>query len=112
MDKQYSESDLSKRARDISRDRDLLASGWTPDAETIAHWPQINDWQALDLGGVFTRLHGVADDHPRFPGRRVVTTAPIVAIDEAAGWCRTEGRFYRLGAKYEPNNDLSNSYKF
>jgi hypothetical protein len=114
MDRQYSESDLLKRARDLSQDRDLLDSGWTPDAETLSHWPLIDDWQAINRGGSIIRLRGVVNDHPRFPGVRDVTTARIVAIDEAAGWCRTEGRFYRLGTKFEPDYDQSDasSYKF
>ncbi len=29
-------------------------------------------------------------------------TSALVAINEAEGWARTMGRFYRLGARYKP----------
>lgn len=97
-DKFYTADDLRKRAADMARDIDLLASGWRPDARVLAEAPIISGWSVVERGlGPAIAMIGMVVGHPRFPGVRPVLTSPLIAVDLEGRWARTEGRFYRLG---------------
>lgn len=96
-DRFYSADELRKRAADMHRDIDLLASGWRPDGRVLAESPIIERWSVVERGPAIAMI-GQATGHPRFPGEnRPVLTSPIIAIDLEGRWARTQGRFYRLG---------------
>lgn len=98
-DKFYSMEDLRKRAADMARDIDLLASGWRPDERVLAEAPLISCWSVVECGqGPAIAMVGMVAGHPRFPGIRPVLTSPLIAVDLEGRWARTEGRFYRLGS--------------
>lgn len=98
-DKFYSAEELRKRAADMARDIDLLASGWRPDERVLAEAPVIAGWSVVERGAGPTSIAmiGMVTGHPRFPGVRPVLTSPLIAVDLEGRWARTEGRFYRLG---------------
>lgn len=97
-DRFYTAGEIRRRAADMARDIDLLASGWRPDERVLADAPIINGWSVVERGpGPAIAMIGMVVGHPRFPGVRPVLTSPLIAVDLEACWARTEGRFYRLG---------------
>lgn len=98
-DKFYAADELRRRAADMTRDIDLLSSGWRPDARVLAEAPLISGWSVVERGSGPTSIAmiGMVTGHPRFPGVRPVLTSPLVAVDLVGRWARTQGRFYRLG---------------
>lgn len=98
-DRFYTADELRKRAADMVRDIDLLASGWRPAERVLAEAPVINGWSVVERGPGPSAIAmvGTVTGHPRFPGARPVLTSPIIAVDLEGRWARTEGRFYRLG---------------
>jgi hypothetical protein len=89
--------DLINRREALIADLERLATGWTPDAATLAAAPLIEQWSVVHYPG--TRdlaLQGLVVGHPRLPDGPV-TTSPVMAIDLQARWARTHGRFYKLG---------------
>lgn len=90
-------AEIARRRGDAARDRDLLESGWTPDARTLATAPLLDAWVETTYPG--TRepaLAGRVLGHPLLADGPALTS-PIVA--RGPGWVRTEGRFYRLGER-------------
>lgn len=89
-----SDPTFSDKVRSAYRDLDLLKSGWRPDAmiEAVAldGWYPVSH-RALDLPA----LAGWAD-HPRL-GQQLITTSPVLWIDEARTIARCLSRWYRLG---------------
>lgn len=95
-DRFYTAGELRKRAADMHRDIDLLASGWRPDERMLAESPLIESWTVVERGPGMAMI-GTVTGHPRFPGERPMLTSPVIAIDLEGRWARTQGRFYRLG---------------
>jgi hypothetical protein len=95
----YTADELRRRAADMIRDIDLLASGWRPDARVLVEAPLISGWSVVERGSEPTSIAMIdmVTGHPRFPSVRPVLTSPLIAVDLVARWARTEGRFYRLG---------------
>lgn len=88
-----SDPTFDEKLRSAYRDLDLLRSRWRPDA-TIDAVP-LDGWypishRALDLPA----LAGWAD-HPRL-GQDLITTSPVLWIDEARTIARCLSRWYRL----------------
>lgn len=88
------EPTLAEKIRSACADLDLLVSGWRPPASVEA--VHLDDWfpvvhRGLDLPA----LAGMAD-HPRL-GRQVVTTSPVLWIDDDRTIARCVSRWYRLG---------------
>lgn len=91
--------DHRNRREKLIEDLDKLATGWTPDAASLAAAPLLDHWSVVFYPG--TRdlaMQGMVTGHPRLPDGPV-TTSPIVALDLPARWMRTHGRFYRLGKR-------------
>ncbi len=89
-----SERTFDEKLRSAFRDLDLLRSGWRPDA-TIEAVP-LDRWfpvmhRSLDLPA----LAGWAD-HPRL-GQQLITTSPVLWIDDGRTIARCLSRWYRLG---------------
>lgn len=89
-----SERTFDQKLRSAYADLDLLRSGWRPDA-TIEAVP-LDRWfpvmhRSLDLPA----LAGNAE-HPRLGGS-MITTSPVLWIDEARTIARCLSRWYRLG---------------
>ena len=82
------------RLEQLTIDIDRLAGGVFPDPEAIAAAPLLDCWTPA------TRptpcLIGYCRDHPRLHGPLIVTTDLWIMAPEL-GWCRTLGRYYRLG---------------
>jgi hypothetical protein len=94
-----SKNDQPVRLKALIADLKKLASGWRPDATTLAEAPLIEDWYADHYPG--TRnvcLVGKVTGHPVL-GNKVVTTSAVMAIDPQYQWARTHSRFYRLGKR-------------
>jgi len=92
-------AEIARRRADAARDADLLASGWRPTAAQLADAPFIDAWvetvyPGTDLPAVYGRVTG----HPLL-GAGPALTSPIIARSPSWAWIRTEGRFYRLGAR-------------
>ena len=89
-----SDPSFDQKVRSAFRDLDLLRSGWRPgpeiEAVLIEGWYPISH-RALDLPA----LAGWAD-HPRL-GNTIVTTSPVLWIDEGRTIARCLSRWYRLG---------------
>jgi hypothetical protein len=87
----YEVERLEKLVADLKR----FAAGELPSAEELAEAP------LLDLYARSQRpmlcLVGFCTDHPRLRGP-IVATTDIWVMAEDLGWCRTLGRFYRLGS--------------
>ncbi len=82
------------RLEQLIIDLDRLGSGVFPDPATIAAAPLLDRW--IRSTRPAPCLIGECRDHPRLNGPLVVTTDVwITAAD--LGWCRTLGRYYRLG---------------
>jgi hypothetical protein len=91
------ERDQRIRLKALIADLKRLASGWRPDATTLAEAPVIEDWYAdLYPGTRNVCLVGKVTGHPIL-GDQVVTTSSVMAIDPQYQWARTHNRFYRLG---------------
>lgn len=87
-------------------DADRLASGWTPDAETLATAPTMTDC-IVDPGdgpgdehlvGVaigHPALSHSADRDPGLPARHHVSSV-IIVISFAGGWARCRSRWWRF----------------
>jgi hypothetical protein len=91
--------DLVARREALIADLERLATGWAPDAATLAAVPHIEQWSVVYYPGTHDlALCGIVVGHPRLPDGPV-TTSPIMAIDLQARWIRTHGRFYVLGKR-------------
>ena len=73
---------------------DHLAGGTFPDPDVIAAAPLLDRW-ASSIRPAHC-LIGECRDHPRFNGPLIVTTDLWIMAPDL-GWCRTLGRYYRLG---------------
>ena len=82
------------RLEQLTSDLDRLGSGTLPDPATIAAAPLLDRWTRSTRP--VTCLVGECRDHPRLGGPLVVTT-DIWIMAPDLGWCRTLGRYYRLG---------------
>lgn len=89
-----SERTFDQKLRSAYADLDLLRSGWRPDttieAVPLDGWYPISH-RALDLPA----LAGWAD-HPRL-GRSLITTSPVLWIDQGRTIARCLSRWYGLG---------------
>lgn len=72
------------------------AAGEDPDPETLASAPLLEGWIMTAIGESQFILEGVVSGHPRLPDGLISTTR-IVALAHDDSWCRTIGRYYRLG---------------
>ena len=90
-------AEIARRRADAARDVDLLASGWRPTAAQLADAPFIDQWiETTYLGTGEPALYGTVSGHPLLRQGQALTS-PILA--RGPGWIRTEGRFYRTGAR-------------
>ena len=93
------ERDQRIRLKALVADLKKLASGWRPDAATLAAAPTIEDWYADHYPGTQdVCLVGKVTGHPVL-GDQIITTSPMVAIDPQYQWARSHSRFYRLGKR-------------
>ena len=91
--------DLINRREALIADLERLATGWTPDAITLAAAPLIDRWSIVNFPGTTElAMQGTVTGHPRLHDGPV-TTSPIYAADFSVGWIRTQGRFYHLGRR-------------
>ena len=96
-----SERSFSEKLRTAFRDLDLLKSGWRPEPEI----------EAVSLDGWYPVLHRSLDlpalagwsDHPRL-GQSLITTSPVLWIDDGRTIARCLSRWYRLG---EPRSHVA-----
>ncbi|QGY03248.1 hypothetical protein MMSR116_16170 [Methylobacterium mesophilicum SR1.6/6] len=90
-------AEIARRRADAARDADLLASGWRPTAAQLADAPFIDQWSETTYPGTGEpAVYGRVTGHPLL-GAGPAITSPIIA--QGPGWIRTEGRFYRIGAR-------------
>ena len=87
------------RLEQLTIDLDRLGGGVMPDPNIIAAAPLLDRWKRASRP--VSCLVGECTDHPRLRGPLVVTTDIWILAPEL-GWCRTLGRYYRLG---KPLND-------
>lgn len=89
--------EIARRRADAARDVDLLASGWRPTPAQLADAPFIDQWSETTYPVTGEpALYGIVSGHPLL-GQGKALTSPILA--RGPGWIRTEGRFYRTGAR-------------
>lgn len=87
------------RRKALIADLKKLASGWRPDAATLAAAPVIEDWYADHYPNTQdVCLVGKVTGHPTL-GDQVITTSPVMALDPQYQWARSHSRFYRLGKR-------------
>ena len=89
-------SDLTfdEKLRSAYRDLDLIKSGWRPGPEVEA--VPLDGWYPVSHRGLdLPALAGWAD-HPRL-GQTIITTSPVLWIDEGRTIARCLSRWYRLG---------------
>lgn len=79
----------------LSADLKRLAAGDLPTAEDLADAPLLENY--VQAQRPMLCLLGICHDHPRLHGPVVVTT-DIWIMAPDYGWCRTLGRYYRLGS--------------
>ncbi len=90
-------AEIARRRADAARDVDLLASGWRPTAAQLADAPFIDQWSETTYPGTdLPAVYGIVSGHPLLVAGPALTS-PILA--RGPGWIRTEGRFYRTGAR-------------
>lgn len=90
-------SEIAKRRANVTRDVDLIESGWRPSEETMAAAPRIENWHKIPHprgGGIC--LAGDVTGHPDL-GSGLQITSLLVAY--GPNWARTESRFYALGPR-------------
>lgn len=83
------------RLEKLVADLKCFAAGELPTAETLADAPLLDSYVKSERPMLC--LVGICTDHPRLQGPVVATTDLWVMAPEE-GWCRTLGRFYRLGS--------------
>lgn len=88
------------RLEQLTLDIDRLAGGVFPDPDAIAAAPLLDQWAPSTRPA--RCLIGECRDHPRLRGPLVVTTDLWIMAPEQ-GWCRTLGRYYRLGKRRSGN---------
>lgn len=86
----------SERVLQALADAARHAAGEEPDNETLASAPLLEGWIMTAIGESSFVLEGVVSGHPRLPDG-LISTSRIVAIAHDDRWCRTIGRYYRLG---------------
>ena len=65
-----------------------------PTPEQLTGAPLLENWWIQDMGVL--RARGDLSGHPSITDP-FVTTSPVLGFDVAAGWMRTQSRFYRIG---------------
>ena len=83
------------RLEKLTADLKKLAAGDLPTEEELADAPLLESYAQSQRPMLC--LVGICTDHPRLRGPVVVTT-DIWIMAPDYGWCRTLGRFYRLGS--------------
>jgi hypothetical protein len=89
------------RLKQLTADLDRLGGGVFPDPEVIGAAPRLDNWSLTSRP--VCCLVGECTDHPRLSGPLLVTSDVWITALEL-GWCRTLGRYYRLG-KPQPHGD-------
>ena len=90
-----SEPSFDEKLRSAFRDLDLIKSGWRPSEVDLADAVPLDRWWPIthrELG--LPSLAGFAD-HPRL-GRDLITTSPVLWIDDRMTVARCLSRWYRL----------------
>ncbi|MEJ1979040.1 MAG: DUF6634 family protein [Acetobacteraceae bacterium] len=82
------------RLKRLAVDLERYAAGSMPSNEDLAGAPLLDDYAPAQRPMLC--LVGHCTDHPRLRGPIVMTTDLWVTTD--LGWCRTLGRYYRLGS--------------
>jgi hypothetical protein len=82
------------RLKHLLADLERIASGLMPTAGDLASSPLLDDYEASVRPMIC--LTGRCVDHPHLRGP-MVTTTDVWVMAPDLGWCRTLGRFYRLG---------------
>lgn len=86
----------SERVLKALADAARHAAGEEPDAAMLASAPLLEGWMMTAIGESEFIIEGVVSGHPRVPDGLISTTR-IVALAHDDSWCRTIGRYYRLG---------------
>lgn len=104
-DRVQTDRDLSYRSN-IMQPSELLAAideaergplqGALDTAPVLTRW-----WLIVD--GHFIRAAGEVTGHPTI-SQPFLTTSPVLALDDEAGWMRTRSRWYKLGVPDDPDN--------
>lgn len=90
--------EMQRRAA-LEGDLQRLADGWTPDADTLAACPLIDQWSTLFYPDTTElSMQGLVTGHPELSHGSIITS-PIRAMDFREHWIRTHSRFYRLGER-------------
>lgn len=82
------------RLKKLVADLELIAVGIMPTTDQIEGAPLLDDYRRATRPMLC--LVGVCTDHPMLNGP-VVMTSDIWVLAPDLGWCRTLGRYYRLG---------------
>ncbi|HEY8065133.1 MAG TPA: DUF6634 family protein [Methylosinus sp.] len=85
---------IIRRTRALSDDIACILADGAPAESDLAEAPILDHW--VVIGRMTPALAGAVTGHPAL-GDRSIITSDLCALDAAAGWARTESRFYRLG---------------
>ena len=90
------------RLEQLTIDLDRLSGGVFADPALIAAAPLLDRWARASRPAPC--LVGECSDHPRLGGPLIVTSDVWITAPEL-GWCRTLGRYYRLGKPRAEGDD-------